>query len=175
MRRMRSACIWWPTPSAAHCSGIWSAKGARRAGECGGWTAQSVPLNSGCAAPLRFESVNVPKVMTPWEMREHFGFLLRDVMANPHLAVVTQMIMQLQVVWQSLWADYGADVSAWPHYRRELDAFENAMQQTALSLRLVNGADFPSTLRAMLLRVALTDHDVAAAADEPRVLASRVM
>ncbi|WP_458070112.1 aspartyl/asparaginyl beta-hydroxylase domain-containing protein [Rhodanobacter sp. BL-MT-08] len=154
---------------------FWDLVGKGRApgaGDFSGWTAHPVSFDSGSGPPLRFESVNVPTVMTPWEMREHFGFLLRDIIPHPQLGIVHQMITQLQTVWQSLWAEHGDDVSAWPLYRRELDAFESAMAQAALPLRLVNGADFLSTLRAMLLRVALADHEVAAAADEPRVPAS---
>lgn len=139
------------------------------AGDFTDWQAQPFAQDATGVAPLRFESVNVPKVMTPWEMREHFGFLLRDMIPHPQLAVVHQLIRQLQTVWQSLWAELGDDVSGWPQYRRELDAFENAMNHTAAPLRLVNGADFLSTLRAMVLRVALADHEVAPAAEEPRV------
>jgi hypothetical protein len=153
-------------------STFWDLVGKGRApgaGDFQGWRAQPFVPDGTAVAPLRFESVNVPKVMTPWEMREHLDFLLRDMIPHPQLALVHQMITQLQLVWQSLWAERGDDVSAWPQYRRELDAFESAMDHVAAPLRLVNGADFLSTLRAMVLRVALADHDVAAPADEPRV------
>ncbi len=49
------------------------------------------------------------------------------------------------------------------------------MQHTGVSLHLINGADFRSTLRAMLLFVAVADHKSAAAADEPRAPAPTVM
>src|SRR5688572_25681502 len=40
-----------------------------------GWQARPVPLD-GPAPELHFEAVNLPPVMTPWEIRDHFVFLL---------------------------------------------------------------------------------------------------
>jgi hypothetical protein len=157
---------------------FWDLVGKGRAlhnGEFADWTPQRVPPDNSHASPLRFESTNVPAVMTPWEMREHIAFLMRDVMPHSQLAVVHHMLMQLQTAWQTLWAEHGDGSAFWPLYRRELDQFESAVTAAATPLQLVNGARFLSTLQAMILRFALADRQKAANADEPRIPAKADM
>lgn len=108
-------------------------------------------------ASLRYESINVPEVMTPWELREHLFFLLGEVRSHPQLAAAQQAVATFLSAWQALWAEYGTSSDGWPAYRQVLDRFEQAMERHAVSLQMVNGALFMNTLRGMVLRVALAD------------------
>ncbi|MFA6228979.1 MAG: sulfotransferase [Rhodanobacter sp.] len=139
-----------------------------------GWQAERVTPMPGSVPELRYEAVNVPEVMTPWELREHLGFLLGEVQPHPQLATAQQAAGRFLNIWHALWAQYGSDRGGWPGYRQALDAFEDHMERSAVSLQLVNGAMFMNTLRGMILRPALADRKLAAGALElhPRPSAS---
>ncbi|WHZ19974.1 MAG: SEC-C motif domain protein [Rhodanobacteraceae bacterium] len=119
-------------------------------------------------APLTFESVNVPLVMTPWELRDHIQFILSHVEPHPQLAAVQQRAARFMFGWQALWARYGENRAGWPEYRKTLDAFLSAIEMQAAPLRLSNGMQFMSTLRSMVAGVALADRRHTPLPDEPR-------
>ncbi|MCW8806695.1 MAG: sulfotransferase [Rhodanobacter sp.] len=124
-----------------------------------GWRAEEVAPQAGAHSELRYESVNVPVVMTPWELREHLGFLLNEVQPHPQLAAAQQLAGRFLHIWRVLWAQYGIDRAGWPAYREVLDSLEASMERSAVSLQLVNGAMFMATLREMILRKALADRE----------------
>ncbi len=121
------------------------------------WQAASVAPMGEARAALIYESVNLPQVMTPWELHEHLMFLLADVRAHAQLPAVQQRVSRFVAVWKSLWAQYGADRAGWPSYRIALNGFEQAMERAALPLQLDSGLPFMKGLRAMVLNVALAD------------------
>jgi len=106
---------------------------------------------------LDLESVNVPQVMTPWELRDHLQFILTQVKPHPQLAVVQRQAARFISGWQALWACYGEARDGWPAYREALNRFARDMEMQATSLLLVNGMRFMDTLRSMVLSVALAD------------------
>ena len=151
--------------------GFWDLVGRGRApghNVPAGWQARAVAADGNAPVALRYETVNVPLVMTPWELREHLGFLLRDLPQAPNLQAVHQHAAHFQIQWQSLWSEYGSDRAGWPAYRQALDGFDQAMEQLADGMLLVNGSVFLSALRAMIVSVALGDRR-AATAEEPRL------
>ena len=137
-------------------------------GDFAGWQAESVVPRVGPSPVLRYESVNVPVVMTPWELREHIAFLFGHVRPHPQLAMAQQAAARFLGIWHALWAEYGVDRAGWPAYREALDAFETYTERFAVSLQVVNGVMFMNALRAMILRVALADHGPALDGYEPR-------
>ncbi|HET6546093.1 MAG TPA: sulfotransferase [Rhodanobacteraceae bacterium] len=108
-------------------------------------------------ADLECESVNVPTVMTPWELREHLGFLIGESVPHPQLAQVQQLAARLSHAWLGLWARYGETREGWPSYRAVLDPFAHAMRQVAQPITLRNGSTFLAALAPMVLRAALSD------------------
>jgi hypothetical protein len=122
-----------------------------------GWQAASVEPTSAVRSALIYESVNLPEVMTPWELREHLMFLLADVRAHPQLAAVEQVVSRFITVWKSLWARYGIDQTGWPSYRIALNGFEEVMERATVPLRLSSGLPLMKGLRAMVLNAALAD------------------
>ena len=133
-----------------------------------GWRAESVAPTADATPDLMYESVNLPQVMTPWEIREHLMFLLSDVRPHPQIPVVQAVISRFAFVWQALWAQYGPDRSGWPDYRRALDAFRERMTQAAAPLQLACGVQFMNGLRAGILDVALADRNQDFGARETR-------
>jgi hypothetical protein len=121
------------------------------------------------SARLDFESVNVPQVMTPWELRDHVQFILAHVEPDPQLALVQRQAGRFFAGWHALWARYGDDREGWPAYREALDRFARDIEMQSGSLRLVNGMEFMTTLRSMVLGVALADRTAKLSTYEPRV------
>jgi len=137
-------------------------------GAFNGWHAEEFNGDGEATANLVFESINVPQVMTPWELRNHVQFILDHVEPHPQLAVVQRQAARFVVGWQALWARYGEDREGWPAYREALNAFIENMQAHAVPLRLVNGMGFMNTLRSMVLGVALADRLDRPSGDEAR-------
>jgi Aspartyl/Asparaginyl beta-hydroxylase. len=121
------------------------------------WRPEWVPRSSQAVTRLRYESINVPDVMTPWELREHLFFLLSEAKPHSQLDQARQHTLQFLVEWQSLWAQYGNDHAGWPAYRHALNVFDQFMQRDAVDLELINGGQFGLVLRGMILGVALAD------------------
>jgi hypothetical protein len=68
--------------------------------------------------PLRFEQVNAPKVMSPWEMRYHLGFLTEQTNPDPLLPEVVERVEQFIDEWAANWAEFGADDQGHPSYAK---------------------------------------------------------
>jgi hypothetical protein len=88
-----------------------------------GWSPRLVRPEDGPTPPLAFESRNLPTVMTPWELRDHLGFLLSDVApGDPRVGPVAQALNRLRVNWHALWAEAGDAEAAKPQYAAMLAA-----------------------------------------------------
>lgn len=72
------------------------------------------------APQLRFEQVNVPPIMSPWEIRCHLDFIFAEAAEHPRLAQLRDRLERFAEEWAALWAQYGANFSAAPAYRRLL-------------------------------------------------------
>ena len=150
---------------------FWRLVGTGRApghGEMQGWRAEPVMPVPDATPKLMYESTNVPLVMTPWEIREHLMFLLTDVRPHPQLAAVRAVVTRFTFIWRGLWAQYGADRSGWPDYRRALDEFRQQMERVAAPLQLACGVPFMTGLRAGVIDVALADRNQDFGARETR-------
>lgn len=72
--------------------------------------------------PLKFEHVNAPKVMSPWEIRCHVRLLADEAVPHPLLEPVLRRLDRFIYEWGALWAEYGERTEGVPHYRRLLAA-----------------------------------------------------
>ncbi len=140
-------------------------------GDFENWRAETFDVDAEAFAQLRLESVNVPQVMTPWELRNHVEFILAHVTPHPQLACVQRDVNRFIANWHALWAQYGESRAGWSEYRRLLNEFAECMQRSASSLLLVNGMQFMSTLRSMVLGMALADRREPTASGEVRIAA----
>jgi hypothetical protein len=122
------------------------------------WAAERIVPTDERQPKLRYESVNRPVVMSPWEMREHIGFLLREANPHPQLEGAHQVTARFLNAWQALWAEFGTDPAGWPAYRQALNTYERWIEGSAASLKLVNDATLLTALRLMVFSVALDDN-----------------
>ncbi len=135
-----------------------------------GWNARSVPPFGASIAQLDFEKNNIPKVMSPWEVRDHTNFLLQEADPNqPAFAATAQAIAQFHHTWRSLWSTFGEASEGWPRYRRALDAFVAALRAARTeTLLLRNTYGFSQALNAAVIGVALADREQDDGAGETR-------
>lgn len=106
---------------------------------------------------LPYESVNLPDVMSPWELKEHLNFLLGDVQPHEQLAQVQQIVARFITAWHEIWSEHGNDHAAWPIYREKLDVFDQLIRRFAGTLRLSSNMLFIEGVNGLILVGALGD------------------
>jgi Aspartyl/Asparaginyl beta-hydroxylase len=114
---------------------------------------------TGAKPNLEFETVNVPKVMSPWELREHINFLLSETAPQQPIAgEVARVASSFLHRWRALWSAYGEGEAGWPRYRALLNQFAHDLRAVhAGDLILKNEVDFLACVSGMVLGVALSD------------------
>jgi len=124
-----------------------------------GWTPKLSPPRPGPPPALAYESRNLPDVMTPWEMRDHLGFLLSEAPpGNPRVPPIAQALNRLRANWHALWARSGDDPSARTEYAALLEQTHQAV--TALGgyeIPMRNNMALGGSLNALIFRSALSD------------------
>src|SRR5579859_7897477 len=127
-----------------------------------GWSphlALARPMESlGDPAPsLAYESRNAPTVMTPWELRDHLGFLMSELApGRSEAGPVGQILNRLRVNWHALWARSGDDQAAWPEYAAHLARTWSRLEALGVDgLPLRNGMMLGRCLRALIFESAL--------------------
>ena len=97
---------------------LWDLIEAARGG--GGAPAALIEPATRPAGPLRFERINMPLIMSPWEMRGHIAFMLGEVEPGPARDAVARQLERLADGWAALWAEFGDSPDAAPAYRQAL-------------------------------------------------------
>lgn len=104
-----------------------------------GTSAQSVMHPDASAqSDLAYEVINVPKVMTPWEMKAHFSLLFEDATPHPCLDEVRHICNHFVRAWLAAWARFGEDQIAVGHYKALLDKFVNEVRKPSETIYLKN-------------------------------------
>jgi hypothetical protein len=84
--------------------------------------------------PLAYEQINRPKVMSPWEMRQHVDYVLDRAPPEARSSVLARRLDRFITGWHAAWAQFGTSDEGLPSYhalvesmRRELTSL-NAQQ-----------------------------------------------
>jgi hypothetical protein len=106
---------------------------------------------------LAYESRNTPAVMTPWELRDHLGFLMNELApGQPQIGPVGQALNRLRVNWHALWAQHGDAAAARPGYAALLEQTWSSLEAAGVdSLALRNRMPLAKCLRALIFESAL--------------------
>lgn len=124
------------------------------------WAPETVSYTPGRVPELDYERVNLPLVLTPWELREHIVFLLGESQPHPRLAAVQQALLLFARRWHALWSCHGEDRDGWPRYRKVLDeSWRGLLARGADQIRLKNGIGLMLALEAWIFKVALADQE----------------
>jgi Sulfotransferase family/Aspartyl/Asparaginyl beta-hydroxylase len=121
-----------------------------------GWEPKEIPRLSKDALPIRFESVNIPNVMSPWEIREHFTFLFNEAVPHPGLDEIARLTFSFCASWHSLWIECGDNENAYHKYRKLRDAYLNSIPQL-YDLKLKNGNGFINAIGQSLIFYCVKD------------------
>ncbi|HLZ84016.1 MAG TPA: sulfotransferase [Caulobacteraceae bacterium] len=122
-----------------------------------GWSPRPAPPREGPAPRLAYESRNAPIVMTPWELRDHLGFLMSELApGRSEAGAVGQVLNRLRVNWHALWARSGDDEAARPEYAALLARAWSPLEALGVDgLPLRNGMMLGRCLRALIFESAL--------------------
>ena len=110
---------------------------------------------------LACERVNVPVVMSPWELNTHLGHLLADAMPHPQLQPVRQLTMRFARAWQGLWARFGDRPDGHGSFRELLGRYVAEVAVPAQPLVLNNQLRWFDAMQVMVARVAVAPVDAA--------------
>lgn len=71
---------------------------------------------------LEFEQINVPKVMSPWEIQCHIAYLAERTMPDPMVAPVMKRLDRFKTAWAAAWARFGTSDEGIETYRQLIAA-----------------------------------------------------
>ncbi len=121
------------------------------------WQPRMVRLQPGVVPTLALERVNVPGVMTPWELNAQLGLLFNDVVPHPELQRVQQIASRFVRNWRGLWAQYGESEQGKPHFRAEFDKFLADARLPGPPIVLRNGVNWHNALTTRVSLAAVGD------------------
>lgn len=122
-----------------------------------GWQPRAVPCRSGERPALACESVNVPVVMSPWEVNAHMGLLFNDVLPHPQLQQVRSIAMRFSRTWQGLWFQFGEQPVGRSHYRAALQGFIADVRGPSKGLMLNNEIRWYAAMMTIIGKFAVAD------------------
>ena len=71
--------------------------------------------------PLAFEQVNRPKIMSPWEMRQHVDYVLDHAPREAREGKLAKSLDRFIMDWHAAWAQFGTADNGLPAYRALID------------------------------------------------------
>jgi hypothetical protein len=128
-----------------------------------GWRPRPVLPDPSVPAAFACEAVNVPAVMSPWELGQHLSFLLGECLPHPQVPTLQQHAARLIRQWKGLWAQYGDAVEGRAKYRAAFDAFATTVRPLAQGVTLRNEMPWLQVMMVMIARTAVTSADARAA------------
>jgi hypothetical protein len=111
---------------------------------------------------LKFEQINAPKVMSPWEIRCHLAFLAEQVEPHSGLEGVLKRLDKFADAWAALWARFGASDEGVPEFR-QLAARSRADIEAlgGKAIRLRNELDLSFVLDQLIFTMAVAEQPAA--------------
>lgn len=109
--------------------GNWLRKGQPHGAALPGFQVQKFDSFGPDLPPLRLETQNMPDVMTPWELRDHFNFLFREAVPHADLQQAITITFGFIKAWHAMWTECGTDRAAMPRYEQLRDAYLGTMTQ----------------------------------------------
>ena len=108
------------------------------------------------APDLAFEHVNVPEIMSPWEIRCHVDFIARNTPSHPNLGPVMNGIDRFIDDWAALWAQFGANETVATRYAQLLAGTRRELLSLgADKIPLSNGVPLQHIFERLIVEAAI--------------------
>ena len=120
-----------------------------------GWQSVHIAPKPGEVAPFACERVNVPTVMSPWELNDHLGLLFADAVPHPNLPQVRQIAMRFARQWQGLWFELGDRPEGRARYNAALQRFVEEIRGPAQPVVLKNELRWFNALMTIVCKFAV--------------------
>ncbi|MBS0570239.1 MAG: sulfotransferase [Proteobacteria bacterium] len=143
------------------------------------FAAQPMPFNSraisfdaGIEPALRYERVNRPRIMSPWELATIAAWLEADIereaIGSEDMRVgIRAALAALTQDWRSLWSAFGASGEGIGEYRALLDRLLEQFDAAAAGLHFSNNVALTTAVRSLIDEAALgKDAQVLAAPEQ---------
>lgn len=128
----------------------------------------------GAGKPLLIEAVNVPSIMSPWELRGHIAFIESEARPHAKLESVQRRLERLAFEWEALWAAFATPEEAAPLFRRLLqEAAQDLGRLDGKDIYLSNDLSFYHVLGRLVFEMAVAPQiEGRQRAQDARVVAS---
>ncbi|MCF7223233.1 aspartyl/asparaginyl beta-hydroxylase domain-containing protein [Marilutibacter chinensis] len=119
------------------------------------WQPRHVAVGGDEVDEIACEQLNVPRVMSPWELNALFGILFADAAPGPAVAQVQQITLRFIRAWRALWARFGDADPSLDAYRARLQQYLEEVRMPAQAIRMNNHLDWYGAMTMMIGRVAV--------------------
>ena len=151
---------------------LWDLIDAAKNGDAGSVEATALP--PAAIKDLRFEMVNAPQVMSPWEVRGHLAFIASHVGDHPKREAVFKRLDKFADGWAALWAEYGTSDAGDRSYRGLMAAAKSDLAALGYAdISLDNELELPVALAQLIFIPALAAPEVKPKLAGERFAASR--
>ncbi len=119
--------------------------------------AESVLVAPGATAgPIAYEQVNLPEIMSGWEIRCHVDYLLGLAPTGPATDAVALRLERFTSNWMAVWAEHGSGTGGLPAYRRLIEAIRDELRTLrASAILLSNRVPLDRALGELIFMVAV--------------------
>lgn len=123
------------------------------------WDPRKVERGTGGSQPMRFESANIPVVMTPWELADRVHFLLDEALPGPALEQARLLTEKFLRRWRFDWAEWGDRPEGWPVFREAAERYVRELSGVVGNAPLRNELGLASAVSSIVRRIAVSGSD----------------
>ena len=114
-----------------------------------------VPYAADSEPDLAFEQVNIPVVMSPWELEAAWDAWIADAYeGSAHAGTADALVAAAAPIflrWRALWARYGDSAPGWPQFAAATEEFERRTYPLAATVELPNGVSLGNIIKRSLV------------------------
>jgi hypothetical protein len=119
------------------------------------WQPRRYGFGDASVADFACESINVPEVMSPWEINTHLGQLFGDAVDHPALPLLRLHSQRFLREWRGLWARFGEHPEGRSHFRYALEQFVEEVRAPGEAVFLRNNVTWYSAMTTLVAMVAV--------------------
>jgi hypothetical protein len=113
--------------------------------------------SGGPANSLAYEQINRPRVMSPWEMRQHVDYVFDHAPADAQDGSVAKRLDRFITAWHAAWSRFGTSDEGLPTYRALIEHMRGELvSSNAHLIILSNNQGLAAVIDALVLRNAVS-------------------